>query len=51
MDRLLLGIAIAVAALVLSGGFMREVAAADAARWTSLSAPELISQNAEILPF
>ena len=51
MDRLLVGIAIAVAALVLSGGFMREVAADDAARWKSPSAPELIRQKAETLPF
>ena len=47
----LVGIAIAVAALVLSGGFVREVTAADAARWISPSAPELISQKAETLPF
>jgi hypothetical protein len=49
MDRLLVGIAIAVAALVLSGGFLREVAAADPL--SSLSAPHLFAQQAEALPF
>ena len=48
MDRLLVGIAIAVAALVLSGGFLREVAAADP---LSVSAPHLFAQKAEALPF
>jgi hypothetical protein len=51
MDRLLVGIAIAVVALVLSGGFVREVTAADAARWISPSPHTLISQKAETLPF
>ena len=51
MDRLLVGIAIAVAALVLSGGFLREVAAAEAGPWIASSVPALISQKAETLPF
>jgi hypothetical protein len=39
MERLLVGIAIAVAALILSGGSLREIAAHDSGPWMAQSAP------------